>query len=197
MRKFFGIELKIRLKDWSQWENKVLMSDNNWLATWRLPTSVAPTVTAQLWNWVDLNLTNHIWKYLPTWTTITLPANSKYIVNVNMLMSTKSNSGDISCIPGIGQWLWLRTTFTYTNECLENTNDFVGRNSLISWYFWTENWTYWMLNGSVILHNKTNQPKTYHYCAGLIEYYWWFNCTIYWFGNRFWLENQIYAIPIN
>ena len=65
------------------------MSDAMGHASWQNPASIMPTIIGNLGTGVDILPTDTaVYKY--TGTNITLPANSKYIVNANMLMSTTS-----------------------------------------------------------------------------------------------------------
>lgn len=141
------------------------------------------------------NVTDTVAGWLNTGATITIPANSTYIVTADMILSTvpigsSSGSGPVPA----GESLWIRSSFA-DSPTGGPSADLVGNNDLISGTI-SSGMIYNMLHGAVTLSNTTNAPKTYYYIVGNVVSN-GFTPTLYGFGATQWAENQIYAIPIN
>ncbi len=132
--------------------------------------------------------------WLNTGATITLPANSTYVVTADMILSTVAISAPSSGFVPADQSLWVRTSFADTPTG-GSSADLVGNNVLISGTI-SSGMRYSMLHGAVTITNATNAPKTYYYIVGQVESN-GFTPTLYGIGANQWSENQIYAIPIN
>ena len=135
------------------------------------------------------------WLYIGT--RLTLPAHTFYAVNVSMLLSTRTRSRATIYHSKPTESIWIRSWFADNNNCTTSSQDIIGRNYLVSWAFASQNGTFAMLQGSILLKNTNNSPKTCHYCVGRVERWGNFSGTIYRFGGDYWAENQIYAVPIN
>jgi hypothetical protein len=133
--------------------------------------------------------------WLSTGATITIPANSTYIVTADMILSTVpiGSSGGSSFVPA-GQSLWVRSSFADAPTGGPSA-DLVGNNDLMSGTI-SAGMIYNMLHGAVTLSNTTSAPKTYYYIVGNVVSN-GFTPTLYGFGATQWAENQIYAIPIH
>ena len=119
---------------------------------------------------------------------ITLPANSKYIITVNMLGTSHPNRAPNNSS------LWIRSWFSNSSTNSAMTGDRVG-GGLVSGNV-PGNSLFNMINGTVILHNNSSAPKTYYYWASTGER----------FNNGFGInnfasnadsENQMFAVPID
>ena len=133
--------------------------------------------------------------WLNTGATITIPANSTYVVTADMILSTVAigSPGGSSFVPA-GQSLWVRSSFADAPTAGPSA-DLVGNNDLISGTI-SAGMIYNMLHGAVTISNTTNAPKTYYYIVGNVVNN-GFTPTLYGLGATQWAENQIYAIPIN
>ncbi len=162
-------------------------------------TLSVPTPSVQLLkgtlvpNGADVTASTAGW--LSTGATITLPANSTYVVTADMILSTIAINapGGSNFVPA-GQSLWVRSSFA-DSPTEGPSADLVGNNDLISGTI-SAGMIYNMLHGAVTLSNTTNAPKTYYYIVGNVVDN-GFTLTLYGFGATQWAENQIYAIPIN
>ena len=148
--------------------------------------SSLPVVFATLNTGVTLNPT--IWgSYSYTGASITLPANSKYIVNANILFSgTVANN------------TWVRSGFSDYNNNFVTTSDVIGANK-ISGNFLSGAY-YSLMQGTIILKNSSNLAKTYYYWVGNVEVRGsnpTTSDTINNIGSSNAGENEIYAIPSN
>lgn len=138
-------------------------------------------ITLDATNWNKMNYSGG---------SITLPANSKYIVNANILLHGT-----------VGLNTWIRSGFCDTdnssNASYVSTTDVSGA-SLISGNFLTGA-HYSLMQGTIFLQNNSNSPKKYYYWVGSVDYKGTptngDNITN--IGSNQATENVIYAIPIN
>jgi hypothetical protein len=132
--------------------------------------------------------------WVSTGATITLPANSTYVVTADMILSIVpiGQPSGSSFVPA-DQSLWVRTSFADVPGG-EPSADLVGNNDLLSGTI-SSGMIFNMLHGAVTLSNTTNAPKTYHYIVGNVVNN-GFTPTLYGIGATQWAENQIYAIPV-
>lgn len=152
-----------------------------------LPAASAPVIQASVspagatlnsTNWADYNYTG---------TTITIPANSKYIVNTTQLVT------NFTLMPA-GQSIWLRSTFSDSPTTFSFSNDIVGSRLMSG--IWGPSTRFGLLSGAVILNNTTSSAKTYYYWVGQVDNN-GYTGTVDSFGSSLWAENQLYAIPVN
>lgn len=144
-----------------------------------IQASVSPTgATLNSTNWADYNYTG---------TTITIPANSKYIVNTTQLVT------NFTLMPA-GQSIWLRSTFSDSPTAFSFSNDIVGSRLMSG--IWGPSTRFGLLSGAVILNNTTSSAKTYYYWVGQVDNN-GYTGTVDSFGSSLWAENQLYAIPVN
>jgi hypothetical protein len=132
--------------------------------------------------------------WISTGATITIPANSTYIVTADMILSTVPIGQPTGSSVPAGESLWIRSSFA-DSPAGGPSPDLVGNNDLMSGTI-SAGMIYNMLHGAVTLANTTNAPKTYYYIVGQVVTN-GFTPTLYGFGATQWAENQIYAIPIN
>ncbi|GAB3741773.1 hypothetical protein GCM10028816_50710 [Spirosoma lituiforme] len=127
--------------------------------------------------------------WINTGASITLPANSKYVVTVNMLLN-----GTTPALPDNSS-LWIRSTFSDSPTTISGS-DIIG-SSLASGIL-VDNATFSMLTGSILLRNSTSAPKKYYYFGYAAPNSLTTAGATYTtsFANNA-SENQIYAIPIN
>ncbi|PRY27023.1 hypothetical protein CLV58_13525 [Spirosoma oryzae] len=167
--------------------NLILTVDANGLiAKQNAQAAQLPTVRASLGAGVDLTFAGNA---AYTGTTITLPANSQYLVSATMLLSSSAATAGN---------MWVRAYLSDSPTTLNNTSDIVGTTSLLSGAQ-SINQTFSLLTGSVALKNTSSSPKTYYFCAiassnGIDPPA---GTTIVRFGGSAWSENQLYAIPYN
>jgi len=169
--------------------NLILTVDaNGVIAKQNATAAQLPVVRGVIGSGIDIpQTTTSTWLY--TGSSITLPANSRYVVSVSMIQALNSE-----LLP-LGSSLFLRSSFF--NSPTENaiTSDIVGPN-LVSGLLPASAF-YSILSGAVVIANTTNSPKTYYYKAGATAPVAPTASPIYLFGGSAWSENQIYAIPIN
>ena len=166
----------------------MLTADNNGVIRKQaLPTASAPVIQATFSaNGVDLTPSN--WgNYNYTGTSITIPANSKYIINSTQLIT------NFTVMPA-GQSIWVRSTFSDSASAFVVSPDMVGSN-LMSGIWGTSN-KFGLLSGAIILNNTSAVAKTYYYWAGQVDNN-GYTGIIDNFGGSSWSENQLYGIPIN
>ena len=168
-----------------------IWQDNLWnlvsISAKKNTASSLPVVFATL-NSSGVTLTPGNWSaYKNTGASITLPANSKYIVNANILLSgTVANN------------TWVRSGFSDYNNYFSISQDVIGANK-ISGNFLTGAY-YSLMQGTIILNNTSNVAKTYYYWVGNVEIRGSNSTTsdtINSIGNSGAGENEIYAIPSN
>lgn len=152
-----------------------------------LPVSSAPTIFPSAMT-AGVNLNSSNWSNPNyTGTAITLPANSKYIVNVMELLGTNNY------MPA-GQSVWVQSTFSDNASTFQYSGDIQG-SSLISGT-WNSSSLYGIVSGAIILNNTSSSAKTYYYWVKMISSN-GYTGNINNFGGSGWAENQIYAIPVN
>jgi hypothetical protein len=132
--------------------------------------------------------------WLSTGATITIPANSTYIVTADMMLSIVPIGQSASSSVPAGQSLWVRSSFA-DSPTGGISADLIGNNKLMSGTV-SAGMIFNMLHGAVTISNTSNAPKTYYYIVGNVVNN-GFTPAIYGFGASQWAENQIYAIPIN
>jgi hypothetical protein len=166
----------------------MLTADNNdVLRKQALPAASAPVIQANVSSTGStLNLSNWA-NYNYTGTTITVPANSKYIVNTTQLIT------NFTIMPA-GQSIWLRSTFSDSPTNFAFSSDIVGSRLMSG--IWGPSTRFGILSGAVILNNTSSNAKTYYYWAGQVDNN-GYTGTIDSFGSTAWAENQMYALPIN
>jgi len=142
-----------------------------------------------------VNITGATTGWVSTGATITIPANSTYIVTADMILSILpiGQINGSSSVPA-DQSLWVRSSFA-DSPTGGASADLGGSNFLISGTI-SAGMIFNMLHGAVTIRNTTNAPKTYYHIAGSVVNN-GFTPTLYGFGASQWAENQIYAIPIN
>lgn len=119
---------------------------------------------------------------------ITLPANSKYIITVNMLATSHPNKAPNNSS------LWIRSWFSNSSTNSTMTGDIIG-GGLVSGNV-PPNSLYNLISGTVILYNNSGAAKTYYYWAKTGER----NGNSYvinTFADRNSAENQMFAVPID
>lgn len=166
----------------------MLTADNNGVIRKQaLPTASAPVIQASVSSTgANLNSTNWAdYNYMGT--TITIPANSKYIINTTQLVT------NFTIMPA-GQSIWLRSTFSDSPATFNFSPDIVGSRLMSG--IWGTSSRFGLLSGAVILNNTSSTAKTYYYWAGQVDNN-GYTGTIDNFGGSSWAENQMYAIPIN
>ncbi|PBJ08090.1 hypothetical protein BSF42_38070 [Flavobacterium sp. ACN6] len=151
--------------------------------------TAAPVVMANLGAGVDLppvpaGTVN--WRY--TGTSITIPANSSYIITVKIKAVPDSTIN--------GSFTWIKSAFSTSNVTYAPPSGIVG-SPLISGDV-TGPAKASMISGSVIMRNAAPYDQTLYYFAGAEDHYGTF-ATIKNFGanNTIAAENLIYAVPIN
>jgi hypothetical protein len=155
-----------------------------------LPTGSAPTVIANL-SANGVSLTSANWaNFNYTGTSITLPANSKYIVSTTQLITGATSS---TIMPS-GQSIWIRSTFSDSSTTYSASPDIQGSKYMSG--AWGPSIKFGLVSGNIILRNNTASAKTYYYWVGQVENNNYAG-TINNFGGAYWQENQMYAIPIN
>jgi hypothetical protein len=170
----------------------MLTADNNGVVSKQaLPVASAPTIFANVSpTGINLTAANNT-NYTYTGTSITIPANSRYIVQVYQLLIP--NSTAINTPIPAGQSLWVRSTFMdNTTGGATASADIVG-SPLVSGVI-SSDMNFNMMSGAITINNTSNAAKTYYYSAGLVVSN-NFAGTLYYFGSSTWGENQIYAIP--
>ncbi|AWG24481.1 beta strand repeat-containing protein [Flavobacterium kingsejongi] len=145
----------------------------------------SPTLVGNLGTGQTLPANNaHVW----TRAQITLPANSKYIITVNMLATSHPNRAPNN------SYVWIRSWFSNSSTNSTPTGDKIG-GGLVSGNI-TANSLYTMVNGTVILHNSSNAAKTYYYWAHTDDRFG--NPNVFnSFGRITDGENQMFAVPID
>lgn len=179
----------IKIVDGTQGVDRVLTSDANGNAYWRQTAAVKNTILGSL-SAGGVNIPSTQGSYLSTGSSITLPANSRYIVTVSFIMA---QAGGVTT-PANSSF-WLRSFFADAPGSSTSTGDVIGGKSLISGLLPGSS-NYSTLTGSVIIHNTSSNPKTYYYMAGFVSAV-NANYSIAQFGGQPWSEGIMYAIPIN
>ncbi|WP_294283245.1 hypothetical protein [uncultured Chryseobacterium sp.] len=166
----------------------MLTADNNGVIHKQaLPVASAPVIQASFsTNGVNLNSGNWA-NYNYTGTSITIPANSKYIVNTTQLVT------NFVLMPA-NQSIWLRSSFSDSSTSFAFSPDIVGSNLMSG--TWGPSTKFGLLSGAIILNNTSSSAKTYYYWAGQVDNN-NYTGTIDQFGGSSWAENQLYAIPVN
>lgn len=166
----------------------MLTADNNGVIRQQaLPTASAPVIQASVSS-NGVTLTSSNWAdYNYTGTTITIPANSKYIVNSTQLIT------NFNLMPA-GQAIWVRSSFSDSPATFSFSTDIVGSRLMSG--IWGPSTRFGLLSGAVILNNTSSAAKTYYYWVGQVDNN-GYTGTIDKFGSTAWAENQLYAIPIN
>lgn len=182
-----------KLVDGSQGAGKLLTSDDTGKASWQVVQATKPTVTGVMGS-SGIDIPSNTASLLYTGTYIDIPAQSKYVVNVNFIMSI-SNGSTETATPADSSY-WLRTTFTDSPSGTVASGDIVGTKTLISGLLPGSS-IYAMLSGSVIINNTSAAPKRYYYMAGNVASVNMAGKSLYKFGGTNWSEGGIYAVPIN
>ncbi len=166
----------------------MLTADNDGLIRKQaLPAPSAPVIQA-VFSATGVNLNPSNWgAYNYTGTTITIPANSKYIVNTTQLVTNFVNMPT-------GQSVWVRSSFSDSPTTFVFTPDIVGSNLMSG--IWGPATQFGLVSGSLILNNTSSSAKVYYYWAGSVAVN-GYTGTIDNFGGSTWAENQMYALPIN
>lgn len=166
----------------------MLTADNNGVIRKQaLPAASAPVIQANFSaNGVNLNSGNWA-NYNYTGTSITIPANSKYIVNTTQLVT------NFALMPS-NQSIWVRSSFSDSPTTFAFSPDIVGSNLMSG--SWGPSTKFGLLSGAIILNNTSSNAKTYYYWAGSVDVN-GYTGTIDQFGGASWAENQLYAIPVN
>ncbi len=166
----------------------MLTADNNGVIRKQaLPTASAPVIQASFSaNGVNLNPSNWA-NYNYTGTSITIPANSKYIINSTQLIT------NFTLMPS-NQSIWVRSSFSDSSSSFALSPDIVGSNLMSG--IWAPSTKFGLLSGAIILNNTSSSAKTYYYWAGQVDNN-GYTGTIDQFGGSSWAENQLYAIPVN
>lgn len=152
-----------------------------------LPAASAPVIQASFsQNGITLNAANWA-NYNYTGTTITIPANSKYIVNTNQLIT------NFALMP-TGQSIWVRSSFSDSPTTFNFSPDILGSRLMSG--IWGPSSKFGLLSGAVILNNTSSSAKVYYYWVGQADSN-GYTGTIDNFGGATWAENQLYAIPVN
>lgn len=152
-----------------------------------LPAASAPVIQAAFSsNGITLNAANWA-NYNYTGTTITIPANSKYIVNTTQLVT------NFTLMPA-GQSIWVRSSFSDSSATFNFSPDILGSRLMSG--IWGSSARFGLLSGAVILNNTSSSAKTYYYWVGQVDNN-GYTGTIDNFGGASWAENQLYAIPVN
>ncbi|MDQ1162892.1 hypothetical protein QE422_003260 [Chryseobacterium sp. SORGH_AS 447] len=153
-----------------------------------LPTASAPVILATL-STSGVTLTSSNWgNFNYTGTYITLPANSKYLINTTQLMTAANNNA----MP-TGQAIWLRSSFSDSSTSFSTSPDIVG-STLMSGS-WCPSAKYALVSGTVTINNTSSNAKTYYYWAGDVDNN-GYTGDIYKFGGNAG-ENQMYGLPVN
>ncbi|KAA0127135.1 hypothetical protein FY557_14195 [Chryseobacterium sp. SN22] len=166
----------------------MLTADNNGVIRKQaLPTASAPVIQASFsTNGVNLNSGNWV-NYNYTGTSITIPANSKYIVSTTQLIT------NFTLMP-TNQSIWVRSSFSDSSTSFTFSPDIVGSNLMSG--SWGPSTKFGLLSGAIILNNTSSSAKTYYYWVGSVDVN-GYTGTIDQFGGSSWAENQLYAIPVN
>lgn len=152
-----------------------------------LPTASAPSIIGTLGSGVNLSPSNWT-SFNYTGNSITIPANSKYIVQGYILLTTPT-------LPTSSQSVWVRSSFADSPSSYTQTADLQGSPYISGLLSPTA--PYSMMVGAVILRNTTSSAKTYYYWAGSVSVAGNYTGTISTVGGNIWLENQLFALPIN
>lgn len=183
-----------RLADGSQGVDKLLTSDANGLATWKIVETTKPTVTGSMTSGgVDILTDSGNSNYYYTGTSVTIPAKSKYVVNVSFIMTL--GNGQIESITPANSSVWLRSSFSESSTTFAVSPDLSGK-TLISGLLPGSSY-YAMLNGSVIINNTSSAAKTYYYWAGNVASVNMNGKKLVNFGGNNWAEGGLYALPVN
>lgn len=183
-----------RLVDGTQGAGKVLSSDANGNATWVTDNTSKPTVIAALGPGVTLTQADNPpssgtpGNGRDTGTSVTIPANSKYIVMCYMLVRINPNA------PADG-YGWIQTTFTDSPASNTHSADIQG-----SWFISgaiIPNQIFNMMSGAIVINNTSASPKTYYYRVRIATANNLGNYSIESFGGAAWGENNIIAVGIN
>ena len=152
-----------------------------------LPTASAPAIIGTLG--AGANLTSANWaNFNYTGGSITIPANSKYIIQGYILLTSTT-------IPTSAQSMWVRSSFSESASAYTQTADLQGPPYISG--LLASNAPYSMMVGAVVLKNSSGSPKTYYYWAGSVNNVGTYAGTISTVGGSTWLENQLFALPIN
>lgn len=151
-----------------------------------MPVGAAPIIFATLpANGVTLSSANWA-NYVYSGASITLPANSKYVINAVVLLQPDA--------PGTtGQSIWVRSRFSDSPTTFTATP--TQGSSLVSGLLPSAS-QFALLQGSVVISNTTASAKTYYYWVGGVTNH-GFNGTIPDVASSGKAENQIYAVPAN
>lgn len=166
----------------------MLTADNNGVIHKQaLPAASAPVIQANF-SATGVNLNSGNWtSYNYTGTSITIPANSKYIVNTTQLIT------NFALMP-TNQSIWVRSSFSDSSTSFVFSPDIVGSNLMSG--SWGPSTKFGLLSGAIILNNTSSSAKTYYYWVGSVDVN-GYSGTIDQFGGSSWAENQLYAIPVN
>ncbi len=123
-----------------------------------------------------------------TGSTITLPANSKYIVNILIVFAPSTP------LP-TGTSTWVRGYLADSPSATITSADVVG-GPLASGSL-PANSGFATLTGSIRVQNTSSSPKTYYFKVSSAGYGTVTGITLYQVGGASYAENQIYAIPYN
>lgn len=152
-----------------------------------LPAASAPVIQAAFSaNGVTLTTANWT-SYNYTGTSITIPANSKYIINTTQLLT------NFVLMPA-GQSIWVRSSFSDSSTAFAFSPDIVGSNLMSGG--WGPSTKFGLLSGAIIINNTSSSAKTYYYWVGEVDSN-GYTGTVDQFGGAVWAENQLYAIPVN
>ena len=143
-------------------------------------TATSAGVTLTPANWTSSRYTG---------TSITIPANSKYIVQCFELLIQAPPTP----MPN-GQGIFLVTSFSDSAATFAYSPDIQG-GRLISGS-WSSGAPFGLLTGSIILNNTTSAAKTYYYWTDRM-YTNGYTGNLDRFAASVWNENQLYAIPAN
>jgi hypothetical protein len=171
----------IQIQDGTQSLGYVLTSDANGVGTWQKPAVHA--AYSILGAGVSILYTTAT--YLYTGTTLTLPP-GEYSVNVNMLMTSGSNSTASTSF-------WVRSTFGDLATSTTPSADIVGSPLASGGLVGPARYS--MLTGTIIINNTSGGNKTYYYIAGNVAIN-GSTATLTGFGGNAWSEDNIVAIEI-
>lgn len=167
----------------------VLTCDATGIGTWKTPETTSINTLVGALGTTGINIPTTTTQFLQTGSSITLPP-GKYAVNISMLIRLVN----VAVTPNSSSY-WLRTSLSDSNGTNPTPTLDVVQGKLASGSLQGSSY-YGLVNGTIIVNNKTTANKTYYYIAGnLITV--GQNQTIGDFGGSNTDENRIIAYKIN
>lgn len=150
----------IQIKDGTEADKRILISDENGLASWKDPAIEILFIDTSNTG-ISLPYTligGSSWKY--TNSKIVLPP-GKWLVTANILLTKDSWTGPNE------SW-WVRSTFSDSSTILTISPDIISRSVLISGAL-PPNSYFNMMSGTLTINNTSGMNKTYYYIGGYID----------------------------